>query len=167
MKLKKGTRLSPHLEKCCLLLVANESFANAQTDIETLMGIKIPHSTQHRVVNNYDLPEPKITKRAESLSVDGGTIRLRTALGEKSEWKNYKAIKIHERAGIAFFQNYLRKHRSRIPDYQLYQSLGICIGSGSVESWIKQIASRVKIIGAQWSSENVPQILKLRCVTRS
>lgn len=258
MKLKKGTRLSPHLEKCCLLLVANESFANAQTDIETLMGIKIPHSTQHRVVNNYDLPEPKITKRAESLSVDGGTIRLRTALGEKSEWKNYKAIKIHQRAGIAFFQdnqgllkwanrqplssnvnclgdghdgvwnivekigtieqrreildwyhlmenlhkvggsnqrlrqaknylwyglvdeairefdnlskkqaknfqNYLRKHRSRIPDYQLYQSLGICIGSGSVESWIKQIASRVKIIGAQWSSENVPQILKLRC----
>ena len=37
------------------------------------------------------------------------------------------------------FQNYLRKHRSRIPDYQLYQELGICIGSGSVESWIKQI----------------------------
>jgi hypothetical protein len=61
------------------------------------------------------------------------------------------------------FQNYLRKHRSRIPDYQLYQSLGICIGSGSVESWIKQIASRGKIIGAQWNPKNVSQILKLRC----
>ena len=46
------------------------------------------------------------------------------------------------------FQNCLRKHRSRIPDYQLFQKLGICIGSGSVESWIKQIASRVKIVGA-------------------
>jgi hypothetical protein len=202
-------------------------------------------------------------------------------LGQKSEWKNYKAIKIHDRVGIAFFQdnkgliewvnqqplnrnvsclgdghdgvwnivqqigtedqrreildwyhlmenlhkvggsnqklrqaknylwqglvddaiaefddlenkqarnfqNYLRKHQSRIPDYQLYQELGICIGegssgevsspaceprSGSVESWIKQIGSRIKIIGArreasplgQWNQKNVPQMLKLRC----
>ena len=62
------------------------------------------------------------------------------------------------------FQNYLRKHRSRIPDYQLYQELGICIGSGSVESWIKQIGSRIKIIGAQWNPKNVSQMLRLRCV---
>ncbi len=41
------------------------------------------------------------------------------------------------------FQNYLRQHRLRIPDYQLDQEFGICIGSGSVESWSKQIASRV------------------------
>ncbi len=61
------------------------------------------------------------------------------------------------------FQNYLRQHSSRIPDYQLDQELGICIGSGSVESWIKQIGSRMKIIGAQWNSNNVPQMLKLRC----
>jgi hypothetical protein len=37
------------------------------------------------------------------------------------------------------------------------------IGSGSVESWIKQIGSRVKIAGAQWNPKNVSQILKLRC----
>lgn len=61
------------------------------------------------------------------------------------------------------FQNYLRKHRFRIPDYQLYQELSICIGSGSVESWIKQIASRIKIVGAQWNPKNVSQILRLRC----
>ncbi|MEO0928551.1 MAG: ISKra4 family transposase [Cyanobacteria bacterium J06643_13] len=258
LKLKKGKRVSPHLEKCCLLLVANESFANAAKDIEILTGFKIPHSTQHRLVNNYQLPEAKVTKKAKSLSVDGGTIRLRTSLGNKSEWKNYKAVKIHERLGVAFFQNkqglldwvnqqslsrsvsclgdghdgvwniieqigtneqrreildwyhlmenlhkvggsirrlkrvenylwhgfvddaisefnqltkkaarnfqnYLRKHRFRIPDYQLYQELGICIGSGSVESWIKQIASRVKIVGAQWNPKNVSQILRLRC----
>ncbi len=246
------------MEKCCLLLVGNESFANAEKDLQILTGIKIPHSTQHRIVNSYQLPEPKITKRATALSVDGGTVRLRTPLGHKSEWKNYKAVKIHDRAGMAFFQdnqgllnwanqqplsrnitclgdghdgvwnlieqigeegqrrevldwyhlienlhkvggsnrrlrkaknllwqglvddaiaqfnelekkpaknfqNYLRKHSSRIPDYQLYQELGICIGSGSVESWIKQIGSRIKIIGAQWNSHNVPQMLKLRC----
>lgn len=61
------------------------------------------------------------------------------------------------------FQNYLRKHRLRIPDYQLYQELDISIGSGSVESWIKQIGSRLKIIGAQWNRKNVSQMLRLRC----
>lgn len=241
-----------------MLLVSNESFTNAEQDIKVLTGIKISHSTQHRLINNYHLPEPKIKTRANSLSLDGGTVRLRTPLGQKSEWKNYKAVKIHEQVGMAFFQNnqslvkwverqplsqnlnclgdghdgvwniiqqigtkhqrreildwyhlienlykvggsnqrlkkaksylwqglvdeaialfddlkkkqarnfqnYLRKHRFRIPDYQLYQELGICIGSGSVESWIKQIASRVKIIGAQWNPRNVSQILKLRC----
>lgn len=240
------------------MLVSNESFANAEQDVEVLTGVKISHSTQHRLVNNYHLPEPKIKRKANSLSVDGGTVRLRTPLGQKSEWKNYKAIKIHEQGGMAFFQNnksllkwinqqplsqninclgdghdgvwnimeqigtqhqrreildwyhlmenlykvggsnqrirqaksylwqglvdeaialfddfkkkqaknfqnYLRKHRFRIPDYQLYQELDICIGSGSVESWIKQVASRVKIIGAQWNSKNVSQILRLRC----
>lgn len=240
------------------MLVSNESFANAEQDIEVLTGVKIPHSTQHRLVNNYHLPEPKIKRKANSLSVDGGTVRLRTPIGQKSEWKNYKAIKIHGQEGMAFFQNnesllkwinqqplsqninclgdghdgvwniikqigtqhqrreildwyhlmenlykvggsnqrlkqaksylwkgfvddaiavfddlkkkqarnfqnYLRKHRFRIPDYQLYQEINICIGSGSVESWIKQIASRVKIIGAQWNSKNVSQMLRLRC----
>ena len=241
-----------------MLLVANESFANAERDLEILTGVKVPHSTQHRLVNTYQLPEPKITKKAEALSVDGGSVRLRTPLGEPSEWKNYKALKVHERVGVAFFQdneglikwinqqslsrnitclgdghdgiwniiqeitheqqrrevldwyhlkenlyrvggsirrlkkvenylwqgfvneaieefeglknkqaqnfqNYLRKHQGRIPDYQLYQELKICIGSGSVESWIKQLGARVKIIGAQWNRNNVPQILKLRC----
>ena len=256
--LRKGTRLSPQMEKCCLLLVGNESLANAERDIEILTGVRIAHSTQHRLVGNYQLPEPKITQRAETLSVDGGSVRLRTPLGQKSEWKNYKGLKVHERVGVAFFQDnesliqwvnqqslsrnitclgdghdgiwniiqeigtsqqrrevldwyhlkenlyrvggsirrlrrvenhlwqgfvteaieefeglknkkaqnfqeYLRKHQGRIPDYQLYQELGICIGSGSVESWIKQIGARIKIIGAQWERNNVPQMLKLRC----
>ena len=77
--------MSPQIEKCCLLLVANESFANAERDLEILTGVRIPHSTQHRLVNNYQLPEAKISKKAESLSVDGGSVRLRTQLGEKSE----------------------------------------------------------------------------------
>ena len=274
LKLKKGTRNISHMEKCCLILVGNESFMNAERDMEVLTGILIPHSTQHRVVNSYQLPEPMIRKKADSLSVDGGSVRLRTPVGQPSEWKNYKAIKVHQRIGMAFFQdnqgllqwinqqplsrnltclgdghdgvwniveqigtidqrreildwfhlrenlhkvggslqrlkqvrsylwkgliddavaefnglnkkqaknfqNYLRKHQSRIPDYQLYQELGICIGkgssgevsspaceprSGSVESWIKQIGSRIKIIGAQWNQKNVPQMLKLRCI---
>ena len=38
-----------------------------------------------------------------------------------------------------------------------------CIGSGAVESLIKQIGARIKIVGAQWKEKNVPQILRLRC----
>ncbi|MEG4445381.1 hypothetical protein QUB47_25470 [Microcoleus sp. AT9_B5] len=40
---------------------------------------------------------------------------------------------------------------------------GIDIGSGAVESLIKQIGARIKIVGAQWNEKNVPQILRLRC----
>ncbi|MFN9839483.1 MAG: transposase, partial [Pseudanabaena sp.] len=57
------------------------------------------------------------------------------------------------------FQNYLRKHHQRLPDYQLYQQLGLPIGSGKVESTIKQIGFRVKLAGASWSQRNVPKIL--------
>lgn len=64
---------------------------------------------------------------------------------------------------VVNFRAYVEKHRSRIVDYQLHQELGIEIGSGSVESTVKQIGARVKIAGAQWKQENVAQILRLRC----
>lgn len=61
------------------------------------------------------------------------------------------------------FQNYLRKHRERIPRYGQYQQLGIPMGSGDVESKIKQVGARVKLLGARWLPQNVPRILRLRC----
>ena len=95
---------------------------NAEQDIEVLTGVKIPHSTQHRLIANYHLSEPKIKAKVKSLSMRKpkacqssktticayalrGTVRLRTPSGQKSEWKNYKAAKIHEQEGVAFFQN--------------------------------------------------------------
>jgi len=63
----------------------------------------------------------------------------------------------------ANFIAYLQKHRHRIPDYWYFQTEQICsIGSGAVESSVKQIARRVKISGAQWNAKNVPQVLKHR-----
>jgi hypothetical protein len=61
------------------------------------------------------------------------------------------------------FQRYLRKHRERLPNYAHYQRLGLPIGSGAVESSIKQIGARVKIAGACWKRDNVGRILTLRC----
>ena len=71
---------------------------------------------------------------------------------------------------------YLENHRHRIINYDYYQSEEICpkgycfayaIASGAVESTVKQIDRRLKISGAQWNLENVSQVLKHRCVTRS
>jgi hypothetical protein len=62
------------------------------------------------------------------------------------------------------FCAYLEKHRHRIINYYYFQSEQICsIGSGAIESTIKQIDRRTKISGAQWKAENVPQILAHRC----
>jgi len=246
------------MEKCCLILISNESFAHAEEDIQVLTGIKVPHSTQHRLGLKHQIGLKKIESEVEELSVDGGSVRIRTPRGEKSEWRQYKAIKIHELGAGALFKedellsnwvnqqnlgeqvtclgdghdgvwnvvaeigtlsqrreildwyhlmenvykvglkkeklkkvknylweglwceaigelwserneqsqkliNYLQKHQSRIVNYKWCQQQGVSIGSGQVESLIKQIATRIKIIGSQWKQTNVSQMLKLRC----
>ena len=61
------------------------------------------------------------------------------------------------------FITYLNKHKHRIVNYGYFQEEGISIGSGSVESQVKQISFRVKIAGASWNSGNVPQGLRPGC----
>lgn len=59
--------------------------------------------------------------------------------------------------------HYLDKHSKRIINYEYHQAEQICsIGSGSVESAVKQVDRRIKISGAQWKRENVPQVLAHR-----
>jgi hypothetical protein len=61
------------------------------------------------------------------------------------------------------FCEYLRKHHHRIVNYEYYQAEGVySIGSGAVESAIKQISRRVQLSGAPWNRENVPQVLAHR-----
>ena len=61
------------------------------------------------------------------------------------------------------FIAYLNHHRDRIVHYDYYQAEGLSIGLGAIESTIKQIGRRLKISGAQWNQDNVPQVLKHRC----
>lgn len=61
------------------------------------------------------------------------------------------------------FCNYLDHHRQRIVNYAYFQAEGVPIGSGAVESSIKQIDARMKLTGAQWKAENVPKALSVRC----
>lgn len=258
MKIKKYQRLSPLLEKCSLLICANNSYIKAEEDLQLLTGIKLGHSSLHRQVNQATLEESIFSPAVETLSVDGGKIKIRNPQAGEGEWRDYKAVSLSNGLCHACFQEnqqlqqwvnqqrlfpvvnclgdghsgiwnliseileearkreildwyhlvenveklkvskkkkekwkeklwsgqadevaqellaqknqevkrlgkYVKKHRERIVEYDLYQQLGIEIGSGSVESKIKQIGNRVKIAGAQWKRENVAQILRLRC----
>ncbi len=85
MGIEPYTRYSPLLEKCCFLLSANESYQNVEKDFIVLTGMKISHSTSQRKVvkRQWELPDAK--QRVSEISVDGGSIRLRSKIkGEKS-----------------------------------------------------------------------------------
>ena len=257
LDVKAYTRWSPYLERCCLLVSANESYDCAADDIKVLTGVAVSHSTQQRLVHRQTFELPSVEHPVEAISIDGGKVRLRTPKGEQCIWRDYKAVNLHNRCVEAFFQDnasllawvneqplaervfalgdghdgiwnlfaqvgtpaqrceildwyhlvehlgkvggslkrlnqaqswlwqgkvdetlalfgplskkaardfcaYLRKHRARIVNYAYYQAEGIPIGSGAVESTVKQIARRIKISGAQWERGNVPQVLKHR-----
>jgi len=252
------SRCSPLLQKCCLLLTANESYQRAEVDLYTLTGIAVSHSTLQRLVHRQEWADPQLPEPLQTLNLDGGMIRLRTPLGQPCEWREYKAIHAEAHSQMAFFKDnasllawvnaqpwadsvtclgdghegiwslfaqmgtpqqrqevldwfhlmenahkvsatpeqqnqirqllwqgkvkevmdylaqqrcrgesafrgYLRKHRSRIINYQAAQAAGRVVGSGAVESLVKQIGLRVKIAGAQWQASNVPKVLKHRC----
>ena len=61
------------------------------------------------------------------------------------------------------FIAYLNQHRHRIINYSYFQAEGISIGSGTIESTVKQVGARIKLSGAQWNTANVPQVLLHRC----
>lgn len=255
------TPLSPALEKCCLRACAKTSYQQAEEDIREFMGIKVGHSSLHRLVQRMELPLAQSEESGISgVSIDGGKICLRGEEETGGQWRDYKLVSGHNDICEAFFQepeklqewsnglslapivtllgdghpgiwkvagnfapqkelirrqvldwyhlmenlhkvggsikrlkaaenflwhgfidaalrefeglknkraqkfrDYLNKHRCRIPDYERYQRLGIPIGSGDVESRIKQVGTRVKLPGARWHRHNVRRILRLRC----
>lgn len=258
--LKPRSRLSPLLQKCCLRLSANQSYQNAENEIEALTGVKVGHSTQQQLVLSQDIQLPLAKQAITEVSVDGGKVRLRGKPQAGCHWRDYKAVRLQgiyygaffddnqslvdyvnsqklvnplvclgdghdgvwnlvqefgneqfERWEIldwyhlvenlykvggslkrlktaytllwqgqvettkAIFSNcqgkpvknfiaYLEKHYSRIINYSYYQAEQLCsIGSGAVESAIKQIGVRIKISGAQWNLKSVNHILSVRC----
>lgn len=256
--LKPKEQLSPVMEKCSLAACAKSSYHEAAEDIELMTGMAVGHSSLHRLVQRSEIPSPESEKPVGELSVDGGKVRLRTPEAGACEWRDDKAVSLHDSLCNAYFQEnealiewvqkqplasvvtcvgdghdgvwnimahlapeyqrrevldwyhlvenlykvdgtkeslermesllwsgyvdelleelkqlksytsvrfraYLRKHRQRIVPYDLYQRMGIVIGSGGVESVVKRIGARLKLSGAQWSRKNVGKMLRLRC----
>jgi hypothetical protein len=260
LDIKPRAKLSPQIEKSCLLLSANVSYENAARDLKELTGIKVGHSTQQRLVHRVQWTVKSAMGAIIALSVDGGKARIRTPEKGPNGWLDYKAITLHDSMCGAWFQEndkllqyansqplarpisclgdghpgiwnimkgirepdgrrevldwyhlmenlhkiggslqilsqvrallwqgnvaeaknafsdwvnppkevenfleYLEDHKRRIPNYQLDQKQGLCIGSGAVESTIKRISARIKISGAQWNIKNLSNVLKQRC----
>jgi hypothetical protein len=103
----------------------------------------------------------------ENLYKVGGSLhrlsQVRTGLWQGKVDEAIEAFSDCSREAAGNFVAYLRKHRHRIVNYQSLQMEGVTIGSGSVESLVKQVGRRVKISGAQWDSKHVDQVLKQRC----
>lgn len=103
----------------------------------------------------------------ENLYKVGGSLK-RLQEAESLLWRGQvdetlKLFELLKKSQAQRFCDYLRTHRNRIPHYAYYQAEDIPIGSGSVESWVKQINRRTQISGAQWREEHVPQVLAHRC----
>lgn len=105
MGVKSYTKISPYLEKCCLIVSANVSYQNAAIDVKVLTGIEVSAKTQQRLVHRQKFKLPQLSKAIQEFSVDGGKIRLRTPSGEPCIWRDYKGIRIHEQVTEAFFQD--------------------------------------------------------------
>jgi hypothetical protein len=62
------------------------------------------------------------------------------------------------------FRDYLLKHQHRIINYEFFCRGNFCsVGSGAVESLVKQIDRRLQISGSRWKPEHVPKALAHRC----
>lgn len=103
--LRPHTQLSPLLEKCCLRLSANESYQSAETELVALTGMKVSHSTQQRLVIRQELPLAEAKQAITEVSVDGGKVRLRGALGEGNHWRDDKAVRLQGIYYNALFQD--------------------------------------------------------------
>jgi hypothetical protein len=62
LDLKRRSRLSPLLQKCCLRLSAKESYQKAEVEIEALTGVKVGHRTQEKLVVEQDWELPQSVK---------------------------------------------------------------------------------------------------------
>lgn len=128
-------RLSPLLEKSCLLLSANVSYKNAECDLKLLSGITVSHSTQQRLVQRTAWQEPQGTSSVEALSIDGGKVRLRTEPGQASQWRDYKAVTLHGQLCGAWLQD--NEAVTQWVNRQPLAAVLTCVGdghSGGVES---------------------------------
>lgn len=126
-----------------------------------------------KLIEQFNCPGEKIEildwfHLIENLYKVGGSLKrlkqAETLLWQGKVSETIELISPLKRKQAQNFCNYLENHRHRIINYNYYQQEEICsIGSGAVESTVKQIDRRLKISGAQWKKENVPQVLKHRC----
>jgi hypothetical protein len=58
------------MEKCVLLITANESYARGEKDLERFTGIRVSHSTLQRLVNIQDFELPTSKQGVQEITLD-------------------------------------------------------------------------------------------------
>ena len=116
------------------------SYQKAEQEVAYQTGIRVPAKTQERLVHRQSFPTPAIEQPIEEVCVDGGKVRLRTPLGEPSEWRDYKALET-DQGVVANFRN-----NAQLVDWVNDQPLAnplTCLGDGHDGVWniIAQVAS--------------------------
>ncbi len=159
--LKKGTRWSPHLEKCCLLVSANESYQRAEEDLETLLGISVSHSTLQRMVQRQEWPSAPLYEPIEEMALDGGMVRLRTREGEESQWREYKALKVNNQVNVAYFKD--NQGLLSWVNTQDKKEKFVCLGDGHDGVWnlyaqISTVQQRDEILDWYHLMENLHKV---------
>ncbi len=93
-------------------------------------------------------------------------------LGKRKRWlKQYKkqlylgqvqkiVSQLHKR-GIPQFAVYFERHQHRI-QYLKFRKKGIPIGSGTVESGVKQFKQRLNATGMRWNADNANRMIVVR-----
>ncbi|MEG4117323.1 ISKra4 family transposase [Microcoleus sp. N9_B4] len=160
--LKAYSQFSPLMEKCCLLISANESYQMAEKDLEIFTGIKISHSTLHRLVKRQEFELPISKQGVQEITLDGGKVRLRNeSKGEGCYWKDYKAVCFDNVYSGAFFQN-----NQDLIDWTNSQKLlhpMYCLGDGHAGIWkifqeIGDVEQRQEILDWYHLKENLYKI---------
>jgi hypothetical protein len=122
------------MEKCALIISANESYQKGEKDLETFTGIHVAHSTLHRLVKSQEFEFPTSKQGVQEITLDGGKVRLRNEYkGKPCHWKDYKAVCLDNVYCGAFFQNnqdLIDWSNSQKLLYPLY-----CIGDGHPGIW--------------------------------
>jgi hypothetical protein len=111
---------------------ANVSYAHAESDLAMLTGIIVSDTTQQRLVQTTNFPDPEATVPLTETCVDGGKVRLRTPQGEISIWRDYKAVPTDPGVMAALHNN------PRLIDWVNDQPLALtltCLGDGHDGIW--------------------------------
>lgn len=109
------------------------SYENAERDLALLTGIAVSHSTQQRLVQRTQWQEAQATGIVETLSVDGGKVRLRTPKGQQSQWRDYKAVTLHKQVCGAWL--YENEALVRWVNGQPLAAVVNCLGDGHDGVW--------------------------------
>lgn len=113
------------------------------------------------MVHRQQWEEVKLCQPIEEMSLDGGMLRLRTQLGESSQWREYKALSVNDRVKVAYF-----KQNLELVSWVNAQPLGekfACLGDGHDGVWnlYAQIATpeqRLEILDWYHLMENLHKV---------